>query len=193
MPSFRGHADAPHDNHTRASKHLRNGRLPGTVELKCSCSRTYNKVPGVELEGDAEPSQDIEPQKAIGSEAGGKVCHGDLTQRNDHSPKRQAPRVDDRNASRNPIDADQMAPPGRSLQVHAQPVSSRHAHRSHKRTGIHQEGACHLGRKSDHHDGHTVPGHEGNPVRVSHSQNTITVSESGSVTGPAKNTAVCAP
>ena len=71
-------------------------------EPKCSRSRTYNKVPRVELEGDAEPSQDIEPRKAIGPEAGGKVCHGDLTQWSDHSRKRQAPRVDDRNASRNP-------------------------------------------------------------------------------------------
>lgn len=169
------------------------GRLPGMVGLECSRGRAYDKMPRVELERDAEASQNIKPQQAVRPEAGRKVGHGDLAQRDDHPSKRQATRVDDRGASRKPVDTHQMAPLARSLQVQTQPVSRRHTHRGHERTSIHQKRSCHLGRKSDHHDGHVMAGHEGNPVRVSRSQNTITVSEFGSVTGPAKNTAVCAP
>ena len=49
----------------------------------------------------------------------------------------------------------------------------------------------HFSRKRNHDDGHAVI--QGYPVRIAPDQNAITASASGSVTGPAKKTAVCSP
>lgn len=100
------------------------------------------------------------------------------------------------NASRPPrsaVNADKVAPLPRTLQVVPQPLRGCHTHRGDQRPGIDEQRTRHFGRKRDHDDGHAVTRHKGYPVRVVPGQNTITASESGSVTGPAKKTAVRTP
>lgn len=143
--------------------------------------------------GHSEPPQDIQPEESVCPEATRQVGNGHLADRDHHPTQREPAGIDNGNTPQSAVNADKVAPLPRTLQVVPQPLRGCHTHRGDQCAGVDEQRTRHFGRKRDHDDGHAVSRHKGYPVRVVPGQNTITASESGSVTGPAKKTAVRTP